>query len=103
MWDTTLIAAVIGAILIIVNERIKLFSEQRQQRNKFAIWSALEQTGTTQLSLTPEQLSEKMRMPAKKLKPLLYEMMREGTIIEGPFHGTFTRYKMEDNGWAVTA
>ena len=92
MWDTTLTAAVIGALLIISNERIKLFFEQRQQQNKLTIWSVLEQRGNTPPSLTPEQISQKTRIPIKKLGPLLYEMIEERTILEGHFPGTFTRY-----------
>lgn len=95
MWDTALTAAVIGSILIISNEQIKLFFEQRQQQNKFTIWTVLEQTGNTAPSLTPEQISQKTRIPIKKLKPLLYEMIEKGTIVEAPFSGTFSRYKRE--------
>lgn len=85
-------AAAIGSILIILNEWVKVFFEQRKQKKKLVIWNALEQTGNTPPSFTIEQLSEVTKINIEQLKPLLYEMLQEGVIFEGSLHGTFTRY-----------
>lgn len=93
-FHAAIVAAIIGSILIIVNEWIKLYCKEQKQKKKFTIWRVLEQRKqqTTHLSLTVEQISTETRLCAVQLEPLLYEMVQEGTIREGPFPRTFTRY-----------
>lgn len=95
-----IVAATIGSILIIINEWTKLCFEKRKQKKKFTIWSGLEQTEQEQKppSLTVEQISKDANLYAEEVESLLYEMVQEGTIQEGPFPGTFTRYKIETQG-----
>lgn len=93
LW-VALSAAAIGSFLIILNEWIKVYFERKKQRNKLAIWNALEQTGTTPPSLTIEDIAMETGIDNENLTPLLYEMIQEGTISDGPFHA-FTRYRLE--------
>jgi len=55
-----IVAAVIGSVLIVINEWIKIFSEHRKQKKKFNIWKILELTeqASAAPNLTVEQVSE---------------------------------------------
>jgi hypothetical protein len=64
----------------------------RRESKKLLIYKALEQTGMTPPSLTVEEICASTKLCAKEVESLLYEMIQEGTIAEGPFPGTFTRY-----------
>lgn len=90
-----IIAAIIGSALIVINEWTKIISEQRKQKKKFNIWNVLKQTGATPPSLTVAEISKETKLCAEQLESLLYEMVQEGTIREGPFPGTFTRYRTD--------
>ena len=94
--DVAIMAAVIGSILIIVNEWFKVWLERRKQRKKFAIWDAMEQGGVAPSKFTLEDLASKTHIDARSLKSLLYEMIQEGTVVEGELLGTFTRSKLEN-------
>jgi hypothetical protein len=87
-----IIGAVIGSILIIVNEWVKIYTGWQKQKNRVKVWNVLRQEGSTPTALSIEAISEKTKLCAKQLEPLLYEMVQEGTIKEGPFPRTFTRY-----------
>lgn len=89
------IGALIGSGLIILNDRIKICSEKSRQKKKFKIWNTLEQTGNTPPSLTMEQISQTTGLCVDQLEPLLYEMIQEGTVKEGPVPKVFTRYKRD--------
>jgi len=71
---------------------IKKYLKQKKTSKKLRIYKALEQTGPTPPSLTMEQICETTGLCVKELELLLYEMVQEGTIKEGPFPRTFTRY-----------
>ena len=88
-----ILAAVIGSILIVVNEWVKIFFEKKRQKEKLRIWTALEQTGPVQRLLTLENLSAATGLSGKNITPLIYEMLQEGTVSEGSRPGTFARFK----------
>lgn len=66
--------------------------KQRKTENKFIIWCALEQTNSTPPSSRVEELSNETGIDTKQIEELLFEMLEEGIIFEGPFPRTFTRY-----------
>jgi hypothetical protein len=71
---------------------IKRYLKQKKTSKKLRIYKALEQTGPTPPSLTVEQISEATGLSAEEMEPLLYEMIQEGTVKEGPVPKAFTRY-----------
>ncbi|MBI3392736.1 MAG: hypothetical protein HY039_06060 [Nitrospirae bacterium] len=84
------IGALISGGLIVLNERLKIRSERKKQKDKFAIWKALEQTGPTPASLKIEDLCG-TGLPKEKVEPLIFEMIRDGLVAEGNLPGTYTR------------
>ncbi|GEM_PF-6951247 len=96
LWVTVggaVLATAIGSILIIVNEWVKVSFEKKKEKKKLTIWNALEQTGPGTRWLTIEHISEETEIGVEELKPLIYEMLREGTVSEADRPGTFTRPK----------
>ncbi|MGO8990711.1 MAG: hypothetical protein ACLQGU_11540 [bacterium] len=91
IWGA-LIGAIIGSMLIIINEWVKIYSGGKKTRRKFKIWVALEQKGVTAPSLTVEQVSAATGLCAKEVELLLYEMIQDGAVKEGPLPKVFTRY-----------
>ena len=71
---------------------IDKLSRGRRGSKKLLIYKALEQTGLTPPSLTVEEICASTKLCAKQVELLLYEMVQEGIIREGPFPRTFTRY-----------
>lgn len=88
-----IVGAIIGALLIILNEWVKAYFEQKKQKKKLKIWAALEQTGSVPCLLSKEDLSIVTGLSGRNITPLIYEMLQEGTVSEGSRPGTFTRYK----------
>lgn len=88
-----LIAAAVGSSLIILNEWIKIFFERKKQRKKLSVWNALEQKDTTRPSLAIGELSDVTGMDSEELRPLIYEMVQDRTIVEGFSPGSFMRYR----------
>ena len=86
-----LIGAIIGSMLIIINEWAKIYFGEKKTKRKFKIWTALEQGGITPPSLRFEEISKATGLCAKEIEPLLYEMIQEGTVKEGPLPKVFTR------------
>jgi hypothetical protein len=91
IWGA-IIVAIIGSMLIIINEWVKIYFAKKKTENKFKIWTALEQQGITPPSLTVEQICNATELRAEEVEPLLYEMIQEGTVKEGPVPKVFTRY-----------
>ncbi len=85
------IGALISGGLIVLNERLKIRSERKKQKDKFEIWKALAQTGPTPASLEIEDLCERTRLPKEKVEPLIFEMIRDGLVAEAQLPGTYTR------------
>ena len=73
-------------------EWIKKYFRQRRESKKLLIYKLLEQTGPTPPSLTVKQICEATGLREAEIESLLYEMIREGTLREGLFSKTFTRY-----------
>ena len=97
IWGA-IIVAIIGSMLIIINEWVKIYFAKKKTENKFKIWTALEQQGITSPSLTVEQISNATELCAEEIEPLIYEMIQEGTVKESPFPKTFTRYLRKSSG-----
>jgi len=91
IWGT-LLGAIVGSVLIIINEWVKTYFEDRKEKKKFDIWNELKQTDITPPIMNDKKLSEATKINIKEISSLLYEMVREGTIHEGP-SSTFKRYK----------
>lgn len=69
----------ISGVLIILNERLKICSERKKQKDKLKIWRALAQTGPAPASLEIEDLCERARLDKKKVEPLVFEIELKGT------------------------
>lgn len=67
----------------------ELISRQEKQWKKLSVWEVLEETAPT--SLTIEQISERTGIDTEQLKPLLYEMLEEGTIFQALLGNFVTR------------
>jgi gas vesicle protein len=96
LWGTVVgavLAAAIGSFLIIANEWVKVLFEKKKEKKKLKIWNALEQTGPSARWLAIEHLSEETGIDVEEIKPLIYEMLREGTVFEAPMAGKFMRHR----------
>lgn len=92
IW-VTLLGAIVGSVLIIINEWVKICFDNKKGKKKFDIWNTLKQTDYAPPTLNDNQLSEITKIDIKEISYLLYEMVKEGTISEGPSPSSFTRYK----------
>ncbi len=92
---SAILAGAVGSFLIIVNEWFKVFLKRCKQNKKLKIWKAMEQTGISLSEWTLEDLTKETLISSGRLQSLIYEMIQEGTAMEGTRRNTFTRHKPE--------